>query len=261
MDGARAGVLFAVPREARTVGAEWDRLAEASVSPPVFGSALIKDLPEPARRWLAHVIAPGTPLWRTAVVTMRGQIRLGAWRPFTARQVITVPEGYIWAATARMVGLPVTGFDRLSSGTGQMHWRLLGLVPVMTADGPDITRSAAGRLAAEIVLVPTAFRTVTWTSGAHGDSAIATCQAGGETEHAELRVGPDGRLLGLIVNRWGNPDGEPYGRYPFGMTTEAEATFAGVTLPAVFRAGWWWGTDRQESGEFFRARITGAAFR
>jgi len=68
-------------------------------------------------------------------------------------------------------------------------------------------------------------------------------------------------LLEVTVNRWGNPDGEPYGRYPFGMTTEAEATFAGVTLPVVFRAGWWWGTDRQESGEFFRGRITGAAFR
>jgi hypothetical protein len=222
---------------------------------------LIKDLPEPARRWLAHVIAPGTPLWRTAVVTMRGQIRLGAWRRFTAHQVITVPEGYIWAATVRMMGLPVTGFDRLSSGTGQMSWRLLGLVRVMTADGPDITRSAAGRLVAEIVLVPTAFRAVTWTAGAHGDSAITTCRAGGETEHAELRVGPDGRLLEVTVNRWGNPDGEPYGRYPFGMTTEAEAAFAGVTLPVAFRAGWWWGTDRQESGEFFRGRITGAAFR
>jgi Family of unknown function (DUF6544) len=126
-----------------------------------------------------------------------------------------------------MVGLPVTGFDRLSSGTGQMSWRVLGLVRVMTADGPDITRSAAGRLMAEIALVPTAFRAVAWTAGAYRDSAIATCQAGSGTEHAELRVGPDGRLLEVTLNRWGNPDGEPYGRYPFGMTTEAEATFAG----------------------------------
>ena len=136
-------------RARRGPWAEWDRLAEADVRPPVFGPELIKDLPGPARRWLAHVIAPGTPLWGTAVVTMRGQIRIGAWRRFTAHQVITVPEGYIWAATARMMGLPVTGFDRLSSGTGQMSWRLLGLVRVMTADGPGITRSTAGRLVAD----------------------------------------------------------------------------------------------------------------
>jgi hypothetical protein len=28
----------------------------------------------------------------------------------------------------------------------------------------------------------------------------------------------------------------------------------------VFRAGWWWGTERQHEGEFFRAEITGAVF-
>jgi hypothetical protein len=41
----------------------------------------------------------------------------------------------------------VTGHDRLSSGTGEMRWRLLRLIPGMTAAGPDITRSAYGRLA------------------------------------------------------------------------------------------------------------------
>jgi hypothetical protein len=159
------------------------------------------------------------------------------------------------------MGVPVTGFDRFSAGSGEMNWRLLGLIPIVTADGPDITRSAAGRLVAEMVLAPTAFSALSWTAGAGPDSIVATCEAAGETEQAELRVAPDGRLLELIVERWGNPDGEPFGRYPFGATMEAEATFSGVTLPSVFRAGWWWGTDRQESGEFFRARITGAAFR
>ena len=74
-------------------------------------------------------------------------------------------------------------------------------------------------------------------------------------------MSPDGRLLEVTVNRWGNPVGEPYGRYPFGMTIEAEAAFAGLTLPVAFRAGRRWGTDRQEWGEFFRGQITGAAFR
>jgi hypothetical protein len=38
-----------------------------------------------------------------------------------------------------------------------MRWRLLGLIPVITAAGPDVTRSARGRLAGEIALLPTAF--------------------------------------------------------------------------------------------------------
>jgi hypothetical protein len=149
-----APAAMAVPRQARAVRDEWRQLAAATVEPATFDPAALTGLPEPARRWLTHAINPGTPLWQTAQLSMRGQIRLGRWRPFTGHQVITPPRGYIWAATARLAGIPVTGFDRLSSGTGQMRWRLLGLVPVMTAAGPDITRSAYGRLAGEIALIP-----------------------------------------------------------------------------------------------------------
>jgi hypothetical protein len=191
---------------------------------------------------------------------MRGQIRLGQWRPFTARQVLAPPAGYIWAATARLAGLPVTGYDRLSSGTGEMRWRLLRLIPVMTAAGPDTTRSARGRLAGEIALIPTAFRQATWAPGERAGTVTATWHFGDDTETAELRVGEDGQLLEVVVDRWGNPGGAPFRRCPFGVAVEAEATFSGITIPSQFRAGWWWGTNRQAEGEFFRARITNAQF-
>jgi hypothetical protein len=186
----------------------------AATAAETFDPAAITGLPEPARRWLGHAIAPGTPLWSSVELTMHGQIKLGRWRPFTARQVLAPPDGYLWAATARLAGLPVTGYDRLSSGTGEMRWRLLRLIPVLTADGPDITRSAYGRLAGEIVLIPT----------------------------AEVRI-----------SRWGNPEGAPFRRYPFGVRVEAESRFGGITIPSVFRAAW-------HESEFFRAEITGAVF-
>jgi hypothetical protein len=108
---------MAVPHEAGPIQQEWLRLATGTADPPGFALAMIADLPEPAQRWLSHAITPGTPLWQTAELTMHGQIRLGQWRPFMAHQIIAMPRGYIWAATARVAGLPVTGFDRLSSGT------------------------------------------------------------------------------------------------------------------------------------------------
>jgi hypothetical protein len=119
----------------------------AQAAPPAgrFTADLVADLPEPARRWLTHAIAAGTPRWSSVGLSRRGQIRLDSWRPFTARQVFAPPHGFVWAATARIGGLPVTGFDRYSSGVGQMRWRLLGLFPVMSSAGPDVTRSAAGR--------------------------------------------------------------------------------------------------------------------
>jgi hypothetical protein len=74
------------------------------------------------------------------------------------------------------------------------------------------------------------------------------------------RIGADGSLRDVVPQRWGNPDGRPFGRYPFGVSVAEEATFAGVTIPSVLRAGWWWGTDRVAEGEFFRAHSTGARF-
>lgn len=133
---------------------EWRWLATTVADPPGFDPAMTAALPAPARRWLTHAIVPGTPLWQAVRLTMRGQIRLGQWRPITATQLLAASGGYIWAATARLAGLPVTGYDRLNSGSGEMRWRLLYLIPVMTAAGPDITWSAYGRLAGETALIP-----------------------------------------------------------------------------------------------------------
>ncbi len=250
-----------VPRAAPSVRRDWERLAGAGPqAPEPFDSAMLAGLPEAARRWLAHAVVPGTPLWPSIVLSMRGEIRLGAWRPFTATQVLAPPHGFIWAATARFLGVPVTGFDRYSSGSGQMNWRLGGLVPVMTATGADVTRSAAGRLAGEMALAPTTFRGATWTPGADDDHAVATWRIDDQDESAEFSVSADGRLREVVLQRWGNPGGEPFGRYPFGVAIEAEQTFAGVTIGSRLRAGWWWSTDRQAEGEFFRATITGAEF-
>jgi uncharacterized protein DUF6544 len=215
---------------------------------------------EPARRYLTHAIAPGTPLWQSGEVEMVGHIKIGSWRRFTATQVVSPSRGYIWATDARLFGLPVIGYDRLSGGTGEMRWRLLDVVPVVSADGPDITRSAAGRLASEIVLVPTAFQSAVWTGGGP-DTAVATWGSGAEQQRVDLLLGPAGELRSVLMLRWGNPDGRPFGRYPFGVTVDSERTDSGVTVPAEIRAGWWRGTERQAAGELFRARISGVTFR
>jgi hypothetical protein len=117
---SRPAVEPPVPRAARSLRVEWARLAEPpGRGQPGFDPSTVADLPEPARRWLVHAITPGTPLWRSVTLTMRGKIRIGAWRSFTATQVIAPSEGYVWAATARIFALPVTGFDRLTGDTAR----------------------------------------------------------------------------------------------------------------------------------------------
>jgi Family of unknown function (DUF6920) len=190
---------------------------------------------------------------------MRGHIRLGAWRPFTATQVLAPGIGFIWAATTKLAGVPVLGYDKYYNGAGEMRWRLGGLVPVMSARDVDVSTSAAGRLAAESVLVPTCFADAQWSSDDAG--VHATWRIGDHRETVDLDIADTGRLRGVIMSRWGNPGGNGFGRYPFGVSLESERTFGGITVATEIRAGWWWHTDKQIDGEFFRATITHATFR
>ena len=246
----------------RALHSEWDRLADAGPGRPLrFTPDAVAELPEPARRRIRHAVEPGAPLATSVQLTMRGRIRLGAWRPFTATQILA-PDGFVWTATARIAGLPVSGFDRWSAGSGQQRWRVAGLVPVVSVTGSEVSRSAAGRLAAELTaLLPTAYAGASWAAGPDPDTAVATWRFDGQEEHVRLRVDPDGDLREITMQRWGEPGGAPFARYPFGVALGVERTFDGVRIPTRLRAGWGWGTPRQTEGEFFSAQITGAILR
>jgi hypothetical protein len=251
-----------VIRVPAAVQEDWSVLSTETPSLRRFNPGMAADLPDPVRRWLAHSVDAGTPLWESVEIMMEGEIRLrGAWWPFVARQVLAPSRGFIWAARARMRGVWISGYDRFSAGTGQMSWRLLGLLPVMSAEGEDVTRSALGRLVGEGVILPTAFRGARWRLGRTDDVARMSRTVDGGTEEAELTIGGDGRLNGVLMSRWGDPDGTGFARYPFGVHIEQERDFGGVRMPCVFRAGWWTGTAREEEGEFFHATLTSAVFR
>ncbi len=227
-----------------------------------FDPSALDGLPTAVRRWLRHALEPGAPLATTALLRMHGEIKVSRWMPFTARQVLA-PDGFIWAAVAGGFPMRISGFDRWSDGTGQMRWKLLGVVPVMTADGPDTDRSAAGRLAGETMLVPAGAlgENVDW----HGDDgepddgstgrATATVHAGGFTHRVTVEVDHDGALRSVSLPRWGDPDGEGHREEIFGVAMDGSLRVGGQVLPTELRASWWFGSDRQADGEFFRATL------
>jgi hypothetical protein len=231
-----------------------------------FDPELVRYQPEAVRRWLGRALAVGVPLGGAVQLHMLGQIRVGGqWRPFEADQILAPPGGYLWAATARFGRLPVTGFDRLSADSGEMRWKLMGLVPVVNATGADVTRSASGRLAAEIVLAPTGFASADWVATQDPDVTRGTFSFPHGNEGVELRLAADGQVRSVSMMRWGNPDassaaagGASFGVHRFGADLCDSETFAGLTIPTTMRAGWGWGTDGWEAGEFYRARITDA---
>jgi uncharacterized protein DUF6920 len=227
-----------------------------------FDPADYAHLPAAAQRYLARAIAPGTPLASAVRLRMHGSIRLKRWLPFMAEQVIALDRGMIWRARVRMGPLTVRGFDRYLGGEGAMRWKVCGLVPVVSASGDDVTRSAAGRLAAESIWLPSTFcsKYVSWT--AEGDHVVhARLAVDGNNEDLRLTTSA-GSLQSVAMRRWGNPDGGAFASHDFGALVEQEAVFGGYTIPVRVCVGWYFGSARFDTeGRFFHATIDDATFR
>jgi TusA-related sulfurtransferase len=256
----RGGVHhFVIERELKIVDprdtGRSDRLA-LPPAPAVFGEAELEGLPAPVQRYLRAAIAPGTPLATSAWLRMRGHIKVGRWVPFHARQLLAPRYGFEWTARA---GGVLTGFDRYVDGVGQMCWKLLGLLPVVRAQGPDVTRSAAGRAGAEAIWLPTTLLPrfgIRWTA-LDDNHLAASCDVDAVEIQAHYSVDADGRLKSMVFNRWGDPERSgSWGQHPFGGEIIASTTFEGLTIPSAGRFGWFFGTDRWSDGEFFRYQIT-----
>ena len=137
-----------------------------------------------------------------------------------------------------------------------MRWSLLGL-PLLRAAGTDVTRSAAGRLAGETIWLPTALlpRTGTrWT--AQGPDQIAvTHHLGATTTEVTYGLDTAGHITALAFDRWGDPDSTgTWAWHRFGGNLGGHRTHHGLTVPTTGRVGWHYGTNRWDTGEFFRSR-------
>ena len=234
----------------------FERRVAVAPSPGVFAPAELDGLPDPVRRYFGAAVGPGTPLAQAARLRMRGRIRIGRWLPFTARQVLAPRTGFVWAARA---GGIIIGYDRYVDGAGESDWRLAGLVPVAHADGPDVSRSAAGRAAAEAVWLPTTLLPRFGTRwSAEADDRISAEYGVGELRvQVHYRIDPAGRAVSVRFERWGDPDGTgEWGLHPFGGEFTAHANFGGLTIPSRGGLGWFHGTDRWTEGGSFRYRIT-----
>jgi len=244
--------------------AEWNRLAVLQPEDPeLFDPAIVADLPEPARRYFAYTIRPGTPLLPVAVIEMTGEFSLGTkedplYQPMEARQILAVPEGFVWSMRTRG-GMPVSGSD-----TGSWtRFRIFGLIPVGRLGGdPDHTRSAFGRYAAEATIwAPAALLPrpgVTW-SAVDEDTARVTITHGELEQAVDVIVDADGRPVEVSFQRWSdaNPD-KVHRLQPFGAAMSDFREVGGYRLPFRVEAGNMFGTD--DYFPFFVAEVTDIRF-
>jgi hypothetical protein len=169
----------------------------------------------------------------------------------------------IWRARLRMYGLSVHGYDHFVDGEGRMRWKMLRLISLVRADGSDVTRSAAGRVAAETVWLPSLLcdDSVWWRDGADG-AAHARFAVDGHAAELALRL-DQGRVRSVAMSRWGNPGGGAFREASFGAFVDQEATFGGYTIPARLRAGWYVDDPARfdAEGKFFEVSVDDAVYR
>lgn len=261
------GALFLLrKREERRVVELGHALATANGGER-FDPGMVEELPEPARRYLLHVLEPGAPLASSVRLSLPGSVRMsrrGDPLPLQSEETLAAGRGYVW--TARMKTGPVTirGFDAYADGEGEMRWWLAGLLPVVRKDGQDVSRSAAGRLAGGSALfLPS---TLLPSRGADWDAVDDTTvrvriPVRGEAYEITLEVDPEGRLTRMSYPRWNSdPNNGPVGHLPFVSDRFGdECTFDGHTLPTRFRAGWRLGEE--DEFPFFFVRGAEAVYR
>lgn len=239
-------------------------LRSESGSEELFSFEMLEGLPPAASRYLSHTIRPGTVLARRVEIEMSGQFRPGEkadWVPFEARQVLAGCTGFVWIARMRVRRFMfLSGADSYYRGEGRVRFSLMGIVPVADAAGPDVDRSAAGRLLIESCLIPTAFlpqRGARWRTS-DDKRARVSLSVDGHSANITLRFNAGGSLKEAVMRRYHTGKDHEGELVPFGVAVEEEREFNGYVIPSRFRVGWWFGTEDYD--EFLRAEIKSARF-
>jgi hypothetical protein len=232
----------------RAEAREWRRLAGLQpFAPAHFSAALVADIPEQARRYFLHAIAPGTPLLPVTQIAMSGQFSLGTqarpdYRPMTARQILAAPDGFVWAMRTRG-GMPLSGSD-----TGRWtRFRIFGLIPVARLGGTrDHARAAFGRFVAEAVIwAPASLLPrpgVRWEATGR-DTARVTVGRGELCQSVDVRLDAVGRPVEVHFERWSDANSErQYRLQPFGAVMSDFRDVEGYCLPFHVEAGNMFGT-------------------
>ncbi|OAB60395.1 hypothetical protein AY599_20350 [Leptolyngbya valderiana BDU 20041] len=254
-------ILFAWRQfDHRADGVAWDHLAElARGEGQRFDLSMVADLPEPARRYFAFTIVPGTPIRTALRIEMTGQLGNGTkdapnHKKMQASQILAPPHGLVWKVKASAL----SGSDgAMPDGSWTRFW-LFDLLPIVRAGGGDHHRSAFGRVVAEAAFwAPASLLPgdhVRWEA-VDDDTARAIVEFGGFTQAVDITVDASGAPTQVVIQRWSNENTkkvfreQPFGGYPSGYQM-----FDGYRLPTHVEGGNHFGTP--DYFPFFIANVS-----
>lgn len=177
---------------------------QSPAAPRRLAEADLAGLPGPVQRYLRVTGAVGQPRVAHLRAGWRGRIRAGPddpWMEFTAEQRNFVDEpSRFFLMNARRGGLPLDVLHVYEAGAATMRVRLLSLLPLVNASGPDMTRAETVTLLNDLcILAPAALidPSVRWET-IDDRSARAVYTVGENTVSATLVFDDAGYLQDFV---------------------------------------------------------------
>ncbi len=175
----------------------------------------------------------------------RGEMRFAPdrrWVPFDAEQLFDGSGiDFRWVARVRMA--PVVSasvVDAFQNGAGSLVARLLGIIPVARARGPETDAGEALRGLAELPWRPMAFRQAASLSfeAISPDRLRATFDNGKTCAAVEFDVDEDGRVLSVAAPSRPRVVGKHVMNVPWSGTFRDYQEFDGARVPTAAEVTW-----------------------
>jgi hypothetical protein len=222
-------------------------LTEADPAPPVITETDLDGLPAPVADYIRRSGAVGQPRVTSLHAAFHGRIRSSPdtpWMPFTGEQVNTFGPSprRLFIMHATRSGLPVTVLHSYTGATATMRAKVLSLVTVVDASGPDMDRGETVTVFNDlVVLAPGAIvgARIRWT--AVDDRHVRGVFTNGEqTVSAVISFDDDGDLVDFVSEDRlrASTDGTSFARQRWSTPLSAHREVRGHRLATSGQARW-----------------------
>jgi hypothetical protein len=232
------------------------RVVEAPVATTTVTESEVAPLPAPVRRYLHRVGVVGKPHVHTAHIRMAIQIRRSAseaWLDGTVEQHNDFNQGLRYFFLRAQRGpLAFDVAHLFDEGGATMRARVLGLFPVMSVSGDELTKSETVTLLNDMcMLAPATLLSpkLSWTP-IDDTSAAVTLSHNGHRVSAVLMFSTDGDLVNFVSRDRAQSDGKSNAYYPWWTPMSDYRQFGDRRLASVGEAQW-----EEPSGIWTYARI------
>jgi len=218
----------------------------------------LSNLPQPVQHWLekSHII--GREEITSVRLKQQGMMRTtegGPWMKARAEQYFRADKpGFVWKASVAMAPLlRLSGLDNYQEGRGRMSIKILSLIPVVNAEGPEMDYSTLLRYLAEMPWFPSAALNpyIKWEP-INRNSARATMSWKGVRASGVFNFNDEGDIISFFTKRYRENNGK-YSLCDWGGINKEFREFSGIRVPSKSDIIW-----REITGDFkwFECEIT-----